>query len=95
MRGYLRQVAQSIDVALTTAEHRATQALFVIAKMILRINPYEQMLHHQRMIESIRDEVQEEFLKIKSSKAKADKFSSAEAAFLRVLKTKVDLLNTA
>lgn len=50
------------------------------------------MLDQQKMIESVRDEVREELVKTSGAKAEAAGFSRAEAAFLRVLKAKMDLL---
>lgn len=45
------------------------------------------------MIESIQDEVQEEFMRTAGYEAEAVEFSAAKTAFLDILKAKVDLLN--
>lgn len=84
-----------MHVVLSSAEHRVTQALSVIAKMIQRITCYKKMLDQQRLAESVWDEVLEELARMAGDEAEAVGFARAEAAFLWVLRAKVDLLNVA
>lgn len=79
----------------TSSEQRATQALAVIAKMIQRINLYEQMLEQRWVTLGVRDDVQEQLNQTLGTEAERSSFTVAEHAFLAVLKTKTDLLNAA
>lgn len=87
-------MAYSIDVVRSLAKHRATQALSIIAKVIQHITYYKQILNQQKMIESIKDEVLEELAKTSGVEVETARFVRAEAAFLGVLKAKVNLLNS-
>lgn len=52
LSGYIRMMINSMDTVRASSEHRVSQALVVIAKMIQMINLYEQMLELQRVFKN-------------------------------------------